>query len=130
MRNRETFQLPNAATRLVVQRSQVGTLHLVLALDLLHHQLGIAHHAQLGMTMFQRPRQHPEQPRIFRIVVRADAQKFRQLRQLLSIFRCHHRTIPGRPRVPAGTAIAMRGKGCVLVSHSRFAALLFSEEIS
>ena len=64
----------------LVQRPQPRALYLVLALDLLHHQLRVRHHPQPPVAVAERVVQRRQQPRILGEIVRLDPQKLRQAR--------------------------------------------------
>src|SRR6266702_4600246 len=66
MHDLEFLQLRDLLLRLLVQRPQPRALHLVLALDLLDHQLRVGDDPQPLVAMFKRKIERRQKPRILR----------------------------------------------------------------
>jgi len=71
----EAIQLCDAAPRLFPKRTQIGRIHLIFALNLLHHELRVGDHAQAAAAVIQCPLKAAEQAGIFGVVVGAIAKK-------------------------------------------------------
>ena len=71
----EPIELCDAAPRLLPKGTQIGRIHLVFALDLFHHELGIGDHTQAAVAVIEYPLQAAEQAGVFGVVVGAIAKK-------------------------------------------------------
>ena len=71
----EAVELRDAAAGFFPERPQVGGVDLVLALNLLDHQLGIGDDAEAGVAVVERPLQAAEQAGVLGEVVGSVAEK-------------------------------------------------------
>ena len=104
----ELLQLERQPLRLFPKRPQPRVLHLVPALHLPHHQLGVRHHPQPPHPVRKRPLQHRQQPLVLGVIIRLAAEKLAQPRHHPALGILDHRPIPRRPRVSPRPAVAVR----------------------
>jgi len=109
VRNLKPAQKGDAALGLIVEGTQIGRFDLVLALDLLDHQLGIGDHPQVRMALVERPLQAGQQAGILGDIVGFGAQKAGKLSQFIAFGVCHYGAKAGWAGVAACATIAMRG---------------------
>lgn len=103
----ETFQLRDAAARLLPKWAQIGRIYLVLALDLLDYELGVGDDAQAAMTVIECPLEAAEQAGVLGVVVGADAEKLGQLGQHEASLILQERAVACGSRIAAGSAITV-----------------------
>ena len=110
----EAFQLRDAAAGFLPERAQIGGVHLVLALDLLDHELGVGDDAQAAVVVVERPLEAAEQAGVFGVVVGAVAEELGQLGEDAAGFVLEERAVAGGAGVAAGSAVAVGGDpaGC------------------
>jgi len=84
--DREGVELGDAALGFVVERAEVGTFDLVLALDLFDHQLGVGDDTEAGVVVFEREIEGGEEAGVFGEVVGADAEVFVEFGDFFSVF--------------------------------------------
>jgi hypothetical protein len=105
----EAVELRDAAAGFLPERAEVGRVHLVLALDLLDHELGVGDDAEAAVVVVERPLEAAEQAGVFGVVVGAVAEELGQLGQDAAGFVLQERALAGGAGVAAGSAVAVGG---------------------
>jgi hypothetical protein len=109
----EAVQMCDAATSFLPERAKVGGVDLVLALDLLHHQLRVGDDAQARNLVVKSVLQAAQKAGVLGIVVGAVAEELREFGEDMAGFVGQHGTVTGGAGIASGTAVAVGGyPGC------------------
>ena len=109
MRDLEAVELGDTAARLFPQGTEVGGVDLVLALDLVHHQLGVGDDAEVLVAVGQGPGEAAEETGVLGEVVGAMAEKLGEFGELVACGVGEDGSEAGRARVAASSAVAVGG---------------------
>ncbi len=105
----ELVELGDAAFGFFPEGAQVGGVDLVLALDLLDHELGVGDDAEVGVVVVERPLEAAEEAGVLGVVVGAVAEELGELGEDVAGFVLQDGPVAGRAGVAAGAAVTMGG---------------------
>ena len=103
----EGFEFGDAVSGLLPEGSQVGGVDLVLALDLLDHQLGVGDDAEAGVVVVEGVLEAGEEAGVFGVVVGAHAEEFAEFGEDDALVVLDDGSVAGGTGVAAGSAVAV-----------------------
>ena len=103
------FEAGDAAFGLLPEGLEVGGVDLVLALDLLDHQLGVGDDAEAGVAVVEGVLEAGEQAGVLGEVVGADAEELGELGEDVAVGVGDLGAVAGGAGVAAGAAVAVGG---------------------
>ena len=103
----EGFEFGDAVSCLLPEGFEVGGVDLVLALDLLDHQLGVGDDAEAGVVVVEGVLEAAEQAGVFGVVVGADAEELAEFGEDHALIVLDEGTVAGGAGVAAGSAVAV-----------------------
>ena len=105
----ELVELGDAAFGFFPEGAEIGGVDLVLALDLLDHQLGVGDDTEAGVAVVERPLEAAEEAGVLGVVVGAVAEELGELGEDVAGFVLQDGAVAGRARVAACAAVTMGG---------------------
>ncbi len=103
----EAFEFGDAVSRFLPEGSEVGGVDLVLALDLLDHQLGVADDAEAGVVVVEGVLEAGEEAGVLGVVVGADAEELAELGEDVAVGVLNEGSEAGGAGVAAGSSVAV-----------------------
>ena len=105
----ELVELGDAAFGFFPEGTEVRGVDLVLALDLLDHELGVGDDAEVGVVVVERPLEAAEEAGVLGVVVGAVAEELGELGEDVARLVLQDGPVAGRAGVAAGAAVTVGG---------------------
>jgi len=107
VRDLEGFESGDTVSGFLPERFEVRRVHLIFALDLLDHQLGVGDDAETGVVVVEGVLEAGEQAGVFGVIVGSDTEELAEFGDDHALIVLNEGSKTGRPGVSTGSAVAM-----------------------